>query len=218
MAKANQAVAPAQSAVGSVVVAELFTSPEIETIEQLGRDFQMAEDAKQKAERSLGKCDVALFDIVNGLNYVQFMKVREHFVTGCRDKGCPTDDAAGQVWVRAINRITTSCGFVRPKAESKDAKRMSDKAAKQAEAMAKLSDLELEAKRTELIEKGDTASLREATALSKEIDKRAKPEMDKAKAEAKQLADTIRARVSDLVKASTPDAIEILIRMVQASK
>ena len=85
MANANQAVAPAQSAVGSAV-AELFVSSEIETIEQLGRDYWVAEDAKAKAERSLGKCDVALFDIVKGMNYVQFIKVREHFVTGCRDK------------------------------------------------------------------------------------------------------------------------------------
>ena len=37
MANANQAVAPAQSAVGSAVV-ELFGSAEIETIEQLGRE------------------------------------------------------------------------------------------------------------------------------------------------------------------------------------
>ena len=216
MAKANQAVAPAQSAIGSVV--EMFASPEIETIEQLGRDYWVAEDAKAKAERSLGKCDVALFDTVRGMDYVHFMKVREYFVTGCRDKGAPSDDAAAKVWERAINRIKTSCSFERPKAESKDAKRMSEKAAKQAEAMAAMTDLQLEAKRTELIEKGTTSALREAATISKEMDKRIKPEIDAAKAEAKQLADAIRARVSELAKAATPDAIEILIRMVQASK
>ena len=133
MANANQAVAPAQSAVASAT-AELFGSAEIETIEQLGRDYWVAEDAKAKAERSLGKCDVALFDLVRGMDYVHFMQVRGLFVTGCRDKGAPSDDAASKVWERAINRIKTSCSFERPKAESKDAKRMSDKAAKQAEA------------------------------------------------------------------------------------
>ena len=217
MANTNQAVAPAQSAVGSAT-AEMFGSSEIETIEQLGRDYWAAEDAKAKAERTLGQCDVALFDIVRGVDYVHFMKVRELFVTGCRDKGSPTDEAAAKVWERAINRIKTSCNFERPKAESKDAKRMSEKAAKQAAELAALSDLELDAKRTELIERGDTKALREAATLSKELDRRAKPEIDKAKAEAKLLAETINKRVKELVGAATPDAIDTLIRMVQASK
>lgn len=214
MANANQAVAPAQSAIASAT-AELFNSAEIETIEQLGRDFWVAEDAKAKAERKIGACDVALFDIVKGLNYVQFMKVREHVVTGCRDKGCPTDDAAGQVWVRAINRITTSCNFVRPKAESKDAVRMSEKAEKLKAELAAKSDAVLEAEKTALLEKGDTKSLREAQALSKELDARKKPELDKAKAEAAALADKINKRVKELRSAATPDAIETLIKLAQ---
>ena len=99
MANANQAVAPAQSAVASAT-AELFGSAEIETIEQLGRDYWVAEDAKAKAERKIGSCDVALFDIVKGMNYPAFMQVRVHFVTGCRDKGAPTDEAASKTWER----------------------------------------------------------------------------------------------------------------------
>lgn len=212
---ANQvAVAPAQSAVASAT-AELFTSSEVETIEQLGRDFQMAEDAKQKAERSLGKCDVALFDIVRGLDYDRFMKVREYFVTGCRDKGCPTDDAAGQVWVRAINRITTSCGFKRPTSDNKDAVRMSEKAAKLKAELDAKSTAELEARKTELLEKGDTKSLREAQSISKALDERMKPEIDKAKAEASALAEKITKRVKELKASATPDAIELLIKIVQ---
>ena len=178
MAQTKNAVQAAVSAVA--VESVMFNESEIETIEQLGRDYQVAEDAKAKAERTLGSCDVALFDIVKGLNYVQFMKVREYFVTGCRDKGCPTDDAAGQVWVRAINRITTSCNFVRPKAESKDAKRMSEKAAKQAAELAAIPDDEIANLRATLISKGDDKSLKQAVVLGKEIARREKPEIDAA--------------------------------------
>ena len=209
MAKTNQAVAPAQSAV--VATVEMFASAEIETIEQLGRDYWVAEDAKAKAERSLGKCDVALFDLVRGMDYVHFMQVRTLFVTGCRDKGAPSDDAASKVWERAINRIKTSCSFERPKAESKDAKRMSDKAAKQAEAMAALTDSQIEAKRAELIDKGDTKSMREALALSKELDKRAKPEIDARQAGLKALRDKVIERAKDLAKAGTQDAEDKLV-------
>jgi hypothetical protein len=212
---ANQnAVAPAQSAVASAS-AELFGSAEIETIEQLGRDYWVAEDAKAKAERKIGSCDVALFDLVKGLDYVQFIQVRGHFVTGCRDKGAPSDEAASKTWERAINRIITSCNFERPKAESKDAKRMSEKAEKIKAELASKSDAVLEAEKAELIEKGDTKSLREAGILSKELDARKKPEVDKAKAEASALAEKITKRVKELKASATPDAIETLIKLAQ---
>ena len=213
----NANVAVATTAVASAT-AELFGSAEIETIEQLGREYQMHEDALAKANRSLGSCDVALFDIVKGLDYVHFMSVRGHFVNGCRDKGCPTDEAAGQVWVRAIKRLVTNMNFQRPKSGDKDAKRMSEKAAKRAAELAAKSDVQLEAERAELMEKGDSKSMREVTELTKEQERRAKPELDKAKATAKQLADALKTRINELAKSATPDAIEILIRMVQASK
>lgn len=214
---ANQANLPAVSAVASAV-AEFFNPSEVETIEQLGRDYWVAEDAKAKAEKSLASCDVALFDLVKGLEYAPFMKVREYFVTGCRDKGSPSDEAASKVWERAINRIKTSCDFERPKAESKDAKRMSEKAEKRKAELAAMTELELEAQRTELIEKGDSKSLRVAGELAKEIEARAKPEIDKLKAEAKLLADALRKRIGELAKAGTADSVDILTRMIQASK
>jgi hypothetical protein len=216
MAKVNQAVAPAQSAIATIVVDDMFGTDEIESIEQLGREYQMHEDALAKANRSLGSCDVALFDIVKGMDYVRFMKVREHFVTGCRDKGCPTDDAAGQVWVRAIKRLTINMKFVRPTAQTKDAKRMSEKAAKQAEALAKLGDAEIESKRAALIERGDTAAMREALTLSKELDRRAKPEIDARAAGLKALRDKIVERVKDLAKAGTQDAEDKLVAALNA--
>lgn len=214
MANANQAVAPAQSAVASAT-AELFNSAEVETIEQLGRDYWVAEDAKAKAERTIGKCDVALFDLVKGMNYPAFIQVRAHFVTGCRDKGAPSDEAASKTWERAINRIITSCNFERPKAESKDAKRMSEKAEKIKAELASKSDAVLEAEKTALLEKGDTKSLRQAGILSKELDRRAQPEIDKAKAEASALAEKITKRVKELKASATPDAIELLIKLAQ---
>lgn len=214
MAIANQAVAPAQSAVASAT-AELFNSSEVETIEQLGRDFWVAEDAKAKAERKLSQCDVALFDIVRGLDYRRFMQVRGHFVTGCRDKGAPSDEAACKTWERSINRLITSCNFKRPTSDDKDAKRMSEKAAKLKAELDAKSTAELEARKTELLEKGDTKSLREAGAISKALDERMKPEIDKAKAEAAALAEKITKRVRELKSSATPDAIELLVKIAQ---
>ena len=136
MAQVVQAVAPAISAVAEAVA--LLSPSELETIEQLGRDYWVAEDAMARAERSLGSCDVALFDLVKGRDYVTFVAIRGAYVTGCRDKGAPSDEAAAKTWERAINRIVKTCGFTRPKAESKAAKAMSEKRAKlQAELDAK---------------------------------------------------------------------------------
>ena len=215
MTKANQAVAPAQSAVASAT-AELFGSAEIETIEQLGREYQMHEDALALATRSLGSCDVALFDIVKGLDYVHFMSVRGHFVNGCRDKGCPTDEAAGQVWVRAIKRLVTNMNFQRPKSGDKDAKRMSEKAAKRAAELAAKSDAQLEAERAALVESGDSKSMRKATELAKEIEKRAKPQIDARAASMKALRDKVIERAKDLCKAGTADAEDRLISALNA--
>lgn len=214
MANTKQAVAPAQSAIGSDV--PMFNESEVETIEQLGREYQMHEDALAKANRSLGQCDVALFDIVKGLNYVQFMKVREYFVTGCRDKGCPTDDAAGQVWVRAIKRLSTNMNFERPKAESKDAKRMSEAKEKRAAELAAIPDDEIENLRATLISKGDDKSLKQAVALGQEIARRQKPEIDARAAGLKALRDKVIERAKDLAKAGTADAEDKLIFALNA--
>lgn len=188
----------------------------VETIEQLGRDFQVAEDAKAKAERSLSKCDVALFDIVKGLPYAEFMTVRGYFVTGCRDKGSPNDDAAGQVWTRAVNRIINSCGFERPKATSKDAERIAKKRAEQAAKFEGKSDGELIEARAELAAKGDTKSLAEARLIAKELETREKPAIDAAQSARVAVRDKLIARAKDLCKAGTADADEKLIAALQA--
>jgi len=178
----------------------------VETVEQLGRDYFMAEDAKAKAERSLASCDVALFDIVKGLPYAEFKTLRGLFINGCRDKGCPTDDAASKVWERAVNRIGTSCGFERPKATSEAATRMAAKRAEQAKIFEAKSDGELIEAKSELLAKGDLKSLDKAKAIAKEIERREKPLLDAEDVARKSVRDKIIARAKELAKAGTADA------------
>ena len=178
----------------------------VETIEQLGRDYWTAEDAKIRAERSLASCDVALFDLVKGLAYPEFKTVRALFVNGCRDKGAPTDDAAGKSWERAINRIGTSCGFERPKATSESAERMAKKRAEQAKAFEAKSDGDLLEEKAELLAKGDTKSIAKAQTIAKEIERREKPLLDAEETARKAVRDKIIARAKELCKAGTADA------------
>jgi hypothetical protein len=201
------------SAVASVVAdnVQLFNGAPIEaslveTVEQLGRDYWTAEDAKIRAERSLASCDVSLFDLVKGLAYAEFKTVRALFVNGCRDKGAPTDDAAGKSWERAINRIGTSCGFERPKATSESAERMAKKRAEQAKAFEAKSDGELIEEKAELLAKGDTKSIAKAQTIAKEIERREKPLLDAEDTARKAVRDKIIARAKELAKAGTADA------------
>lgn len=211
------------SAVASVVAdnVQLFNGAPIEaslveTVEQLGRDVFMAEDAKAKAERSLASCDVALFDIVKGLAYAEFKTVRGLFVNGCRDKGAPNDDAAGKSWERAINRIGTSCGFERPKATSESAERMAKKRAEQAKVFEAKSDGELLEDKQALLAKGDTKSIAQAQAVAKEIERRSKPLLDAEDTARKAVRDKIIARAKELCKAGTADADDRMTRALLA--
>lgn len=204
MAQVVQAVAPATSAVAEAIA--LLSSSELETIEQLGRDYWVAEDAMARAERSLGSCDVALFDLVKGRNYATFVAIRGAYLTGCRDKGAPSDDAAEKTWERAINRIIKTCGFERPKAETKAAKAMSEKRAKlQAELDAK-APVELELELTAALDDGSASALKRAALLRSEIDKRNKPALDAAEVARKAVLDKLVSRARELAKAKTADA------------
>lgn len=211
MANKPQAVAAAQSAIPGVIEAPaadvaVLTASELETIEQLGRDYWMAEDAKTQAERSLSRCDTALFDIVKGVDYKRFIAIRAAYVTGCRDKGAPSDEAAAKIWERAINRIGNSCGFERPKAESEAAKRMAAKRAALAKQFEAKTDGELIEQRNALVAHGDTKSLKQATEIAKEIERREKPVLDAAQTARKAVLDKLVTRAKELAKAGTPDA------------
>lgn len=188
----------------------------IETLEQLGRDYFMAEDAITAATRSLGKCDVALFDMVKGLPYAEFKTVRGFVVNGLRDKGSPSDEAAGKSWERAINRIASSCGFERPKATSEAAERMAAKRAADAAKFADKTDGELIEARAALAAKGDTKSLAQAKLIARELETREKPAIDKAQAERVALRDKLISRAKDLCKAGTADADDKLIAALNA--
>jgi hypothetical protein len=212
MSKASSA---AIAAVVSAESVDMFqgqpvNSSLVETLEQLGREYWAAEDARSVAEKSLAKCDVSLFDHVKGLKYPDFMFVRKLFVTGCRDKGAETDEAASKVWERSINRIMSSCGFERPKSESEAAKRMAAKRAEQAAKFADKSDGELIDQKADLIAKGDVKSMREATAIAKEIERREKPELDKLQADIKVLHDALKKRAAEWAKAGSVEGLERL--------
>lgn len=214
MAHQVQAVAPAISAVAGAV--EVLTGSEIEIIEQLGRDYWTAEDAKARAEKSLASCDVALFDLVKGRDYVAFMAVRSHYVTGCRDKGAPSDEAAAKVWERAINRIVSSCNFERPKSQSKDAERMAKRREEQIAKFKDKSDAALEEARDELVAHGDVKSMKQATEIVRELERRLKPELDKAEAERRAILDKLVKRAKELAKAGTADADDKLMSALNA--
>jgi hypothetical protein len=205
----SKAIVAAQTAIPGVELpsAEVVLSPvELETIEQLGRDYWVAEDAKQVAERKLSQCDTALFDIVKGVGYRRFVAIRAAYVTGCRDKGAPTDEAASKVWERSINRIMSSCGFERPKSESEAAKRMAAKRAEQVAKFADKSDGELIETRAALLSKGDSKSVKAAMEIVKEIERREKPILDAAETARKAVLEQLVKRAKELAKAGTDDA------------
>ncbi len=206
MSKAIQAVAPAVSAVGADNQSVLLDPSEMETIEQLGRDYWVAEDAKARAERSLGQCDVSLFDLCKGRDYLTFMAIRSAYVTGCRDKGAPSDEAAAKVWERAVNRIVKTCGFERPKAESKAAKAMSEKRAKQLAELQAKTDNQLEIELSAAVEAGTVESLRKAQALAQEKARREKPVLEAEAVARKAVLDKLLERAKELAKAKTADA------------
>jgi hypothetical protein len=215
MANKPQAVQAAQSAIPGVNAAPAAEAPvlfpnELETIEQLGRDYWMAEDAKTVAERKLSQCDTALFDWLKGADYKRFMAIRAAYITGCRDKGAPTDEAAERTFQRAVNRLGNSFGFEKPKAESEAAKKMAAKREALAKQFEAKTDGELIEQRNSLVAFGDTKSLKQATEIAKEIERREKPVLDAAQTARKAVLDKLVTRAKELAKAGTPDADEKL--------
>ena len=188
----------------------------VETLEQLGREYWTAEDARSVAEKSLAKCDVSLFDHVKGLKYPDFMLVRRFFVTGCRDKGAETDEAGAKVWERAVGRIVNSCGFVRPKSESKDAERVAAKRAEEVAKFEKKSDGILLEEKAALVAKGDVKSLKAAGAVAKELERREKPVTEAIVKDCAALRDKLIARAKEVAKLGTDDSVGLLTAALNA--
>ena len=193
-----------------------------ETLFQLGTETLEAERLMARGKDALDVLDANLFDIIKGLNYVEFMKVREFHMAGAVDK-LDSVDAAQKRWERQVNRISSgftvkndagvSVPFTRPKSESKDAVRKAEAKAKEVAKLAEFSDAELVEKRQSLLSKGDDASVREALKLGKEVKRRNAESVDAEKALVKATADKIIARVKELAKAGTDDSMELLAQV-----
>ena len=219
MTKSSQAVATAVNSVVASASAEsvlmLHGKPASDwdsTIFQLGFDSCKAVTATEIAERTLAQCQTALFDLVKGLNYVEFQYIRNQFIAGGVDSG-KTAGASEQVWDKQINAIVKSFGFVRPKSDEKDAKRKAEAEAKRRAEFEKMSDAELQAKVDALTAEGTTKSRKEAVKISAELDKRNKPILDAEQVARQATVDQIIKRVKELAKAKTPDADDTLTQV-----
>jgi len=186
-----------------------------ETLFDLGSETLSAERLMAQGKNALDVLDANLFDIVKGLNYVEFMKVREFHVAGAVDK-LDSVDAAQKRWERQINRVVSGFSFTRPKSENPDAKRKAEAKAKEIEKLAAITDDELADLKDGLLRKGDNKSLTEAKKINAELTRRNADALDAQKAELKAIVEKINARVKELVKQGDDDAMNTLTRAVLA--
>lgn len=219
MTKSSQAVATAVNSVVASASAEsvlmLHGKPASDwdsTIFQLGFDSCKAVTATEIAERTLAQCQTALYDLLKGLNYVEFQYIRNQFIAGGVDSG-KTAGASEQVWDKQVNAIVKSFSFVRPKSDAKDAKRKAEAEAKRRAEFEKLSDADLKAKVDELVAVGSKSAMTQAAKVTAEIEKRQKPILDAEQVARKATVDKIIERVKELAKAKTPDADDILTQV-----
>ena len=213
---ANNAVAPAQSAVAQQAALTIGGKPAIElqdTIFTIGQETVDAELLMSKGEDRRATLDANLHDIIKGLPYVEFVVVRDFYKAGIIDQG-KSDDAAQKIWERAIGRLGRVFEFKPPKAESKDAERMAKKRQEEIEKLAAFDEYQLQERRETLLAKGDNASLREATKINNELERRNKDEIDADKAKRKMMVEQINKRVRELSKAATHDADELLAQVL----
>ena len=215
---ANQATMPAQaqeqlvqSAIATVV-SMIGGRPAVElqdTIFTIGEETLAAENLMSQGKQRLDVLDANLHDIVLGIPYVEFMLVRDYHKAGAIDKG-RTDDAAQKVWERQINRLVSTFDFVKPKSEAKDAVRKAEAKAKQIAAFEALDDDALEDAKSELLGKGDQASLRKALTIGKELERRNADSIKGESDQRKLMVSKITTRIKELAKAGTDDADDIL--------
>ena len=141
------------------------------TLFDIGFQARKAEKLMQDGKAALDTLDANLFEFINGLPYVEFMRVRDIVITGAVDAGATADGAQKQ-WERQVNRIVSGFNFVKPKSESADAKRKQEQKAAEVAKLAEFSDAELRERRQDLLTNGDNKSVREALKLGKELDRR----------------------------------------------
>ena len=183
------------------------------TLFDIGFQARKAEKLMQDGKAALDTLDANLFEFINGLPYVEFMRVRDIVITGAVDAGATADGAQKQ-WERQVNRIVSGFNFVKPKSESADAKRKQEQKAAEVAKLAEFSDAELRERRQDLLTNGDNKSVREALKLGKELDRRNSTEVEAEKAQRKMMVEKIVTRVKELAKAGTEDADTLLINVL----
>lgn len=183
------------------------------TLFDIGFQSCKAEKLMEDGKSRLDTLDANLFEFVNGLPYIEFMRVKEIIITGAVDAG-RTADAAQKQWERQINRLVSGFNFVKPKSESADAKRKQEQKAAEVAKLAEFSDAELRERRQDLLTNGDNKSVREALKLGKELERRNSTEVEAEKAQRKMMVEKIVTRVKELAKAGTQDADTLLINVL----
>jgi hypothetical protein len=141
--------------------------------------------------------------------YPEYLQVRSWGVAKYFDSGAASTDAADKQFERQVNRLV-ALGWERPRSKSVDAERMAKKRAEEAAKFADKSDGALAELKAELTSKGDSKSMREATAVAKEIERREKPELDKLQADIKVLHETLRKRAAEWAKAGSAESVNRL--------
>ncbi len=212
---------------------EIFTqTAEAEKLVVKGEDARDAADALlldwlcqwetvdgKSAKMRRAKCDIngepVLDDkgkpimVLVPISYPEYKQVIAWATAVYFERGAPTPEAAEKQFQRQCNRLVT-LGWSRPKAKTADAERMAKKRAEQSAKFADKSEGELLDLKAKLVEAGDVKSMTEATAITKEIAERAKPEVAKLQADIKLLHDTLKKVASDWAKAGTAESVEKL--------
>jgi hypothetical protein len=206
-------------ATSAIAVPVVISDADTNTLFDIGFQSTKAEQAMEQGKSKLDTLDANLFDFVKGASYVVFMKIREIIITGAVDAG-RTADAAQKQFERQITRISNNftvendkgdkVAYKKPVAESVDAKRKAEARAKEIARLASLDNDALDAKKKEQMALGTNQAANEIKKLNAEITRRNVDVIDAQKAEIKALTDKINARVKELAKSGTPDAVELL--------
>jgi hypothetical protein len=206
-------------ATSAIAVPVVISDADTTTLFDIGFQSTKAEQAMEQGKARLDTLDANLFDFIKGVPYAGFMKMREFVITGAVDAG-RTADAAQKQFESQITRIGNNftvedadgvkVAYKKPAAESKDAVRKANSRAKEIARLESLDDDGLADKKAELLLVGDNASVNEVKKINAEITRRDSDGIAERKAEIKALADKINARVKELAKSGTPDAVELL--------
>jgi len=206
-------------ATSAIAVPVVISDADTTTLFDIGFQSTKAEQAMEQGKARLDTLDANLFDFIKGVSYVVFMKMREVIITGAVDAG-RTADAAQKQFERQITRIGNNftvedadgvkVAYKKPAAESKDAVRKADARKAEIARLEEFEDGDLLDVKSNLLCKGDNKSLNEVKKINAEITRRNADVVDAQKAEIKALTDKINARVKELAKSGTPDAVELL--------